>query len=513
MYRAIVRNAISNWLGFAIHVAVAFLLTPFVLTRLGEERYGAWTLIVGLTGHYGLLDLGFRAGLTQYLTRHLAVRDYDRVNEAASTGFVALATCGALVFLGSVGMTWIAPHVFHLPPGSVGEVRWALLINGAAVAAQFALFAHSAILTATQRFDLSSAIGVITRLATAAGTVMCLKAGGGLVSISLVVAGGNLLDYGLRLVAAYRVLPQLAISPSKASRSACWAFLSFGLWNVGIGASTRFISYSDEIVIGLFMTTAAIAPFALAASLVHHFGSMFGPIGMVFFPAATHLDARGEVGALREMYMTATRLMLLLAITAGVISSYLAGDFFRLWIGSKWETGPYHSPALLFQILIAGAVITAAQRVGCQVLLGTRRVKLLSILFGCEALANVGLSMFLAPRMGLLGVALGTLIPAVICQGVVQPIALGRILGFTWTGLVRAVYVRPMASGAILAAALYATRHTLPNGDWPQFFLKTFVAVVMATATVALVGLDNDQRELYLVRPFRRLRLDSETGC
>jgi len=72
----ILRNVASNWVGFALNAAVTLALTPFILRELGTARYGIWILTSSLIGYYGLLDLGFRAGVTQYLTRFMAVGDY-----------------------------------------------------------------------------------------------------------------------------------------------------------------------------------------------------------------------------------------------------------------------------------------------------------------------------------------------------------------------------------------------------------------------------------------------------
>ena len=56
MLRVLIRNIVSNWVGFSVQVAVAFFLTPFILHSLGDTRYGIWSLVIGLTGYYGLLD-------------------------------------------------------------------------------------------------------------------------------------------------------------------------------------------------------------------------------------------------------------------------------------------------------------------------------------------------------------------------------------------------------------------------------------------------------------------------
>jgi hypothetical protein len=54
MLKVLVRNIVSNWIGFAVQVAVVFFLTPFVLHSLGDARYGIWALVTGLNEHLPL---------------------------------------------------------------------------------------------------------------------------------------------------------------------------------------------------------------------------------------------------------------------------------------------------------------------------------------------------------------------------------------------------------------------------------------------------------------------------
>jgi O-antigen/teichoic acid export membrane protein len=162
--KTLLRNVASNGVGYAVQVAVAFFLTPFILRSLGETRYGVWTVAVGLMGYYGLLDLGFSAGINQYLTRHLAIKDLDGVNRTASTGVVALGACGVLAFLVSAVIAFNATRLFTVPSNATHEVALVIFIMGASVALQFWFFTYSAVFTALQRFDLSNAIGIVTGL-------------------------------------------------------------------------------------------------------------------------------------------------------------------------------------------------------------------------------------------------------------------------------------------------------------------------------------------------------------
>ena len=65
-------------------------------------------------------------------------------------------------------------------------------------------------------------------------------------------------------------------------------------------------------------------------------------------------------------------------------------------------------------------MIAVAQRIGYQVLLGIRRVKLLALLFAAEGVSNLLISLALVRSYGLVGVAAGTLIPAILFQGLLS---------------------------------------------------------------------------------------------
>ena len=132
----LLRNIASSWAGYAVQIVVSFLLTPFILHSLGEVRYGLWTLAIGLTGYYGLLDLGLSAGIGQYLTRYLASRDLDRMNRTVSTGFFALTTCGLFIFLCSIAIALNASALFRIPPDVQHEVALVVTITGLSVALQ-----------------------------------------------------------------------------------------------------------------------------------------------------------------------------------------------------------------------------------------------------------------------------------------------------------------------------------------------------------------------------------------
>ena len=512
--QSLARNIASNWIGYGVQITVAFFLMPFVVHSLGETRYGVWTLVVGITGYYGLLDLGVASGMTQYLTRYSAAKNIDKLNTSASTGFVALSCIGFLVFVGSLIIAFSASWLFKIQAVPATEVTWVLAVTGTSVAMQFVFFTYSAVFTAVQRFDLSNVIGISTRILSAIATVICLNAGYGLVGLSLAVAGTNLIDYLIRWRVALRLLPDMKISPKLANRESFREVMAFGTWNFVSASSGRLISYTDALVIAVFMPVAAVAPFAIAVNLRVYFEEIFVRAGFVFFPIATELDATGDQNGLKRLYLISSKFMFLGSILCGSIAIRWAGDFFRLWLGARYaEPVGYPSVATLFYLLMLGSIVSVTQRIGYQVLVGIRKVRLLAGLCAIEGISNLLMSIVLVHKYGLVGIALGTLIPAVICHGLLQPFFVCRSLGISLKAYCREVLLRPIVVSLALMPLLLSSLYLDRPGDWATLFLWGFLSATIAVSIILIIGLHKWERDSLLVRPatvvLSRLRVAS----
>jgi O-antigen/teichoic acid export membrane protein len=509
MLRTIVRNIVSNWCGFAVQAVVAFFLTPFVLRSLGETQYGIWALATGLTGYYGLLDLGFRSGITQYLTRHLALREYDRMNRVASTAVAALIACGALCILIAATICLLAPRIMQIPPGAIAETRWCILIIGVSSGISFAFFPFSAVFAATQRYDAANAITIGIRLLTAAAMVISLRSGYGLIGLSVLNAISELFGYVLRMAIAYRILPQLKISLRMAAWENLWSITSYGIWSFLCQSAVQLRTYSSIFVIGYLLPIAAVTPFNLANQVAVYFDMIFAPMAIVFFPAATRLDAEGDRSGIRTMYLTGTRMLFTMAIATAIIAFVWADDFFRLWVGEKIASGGgFASVTVLFRLLLVTAVVAASQKIGYQVFLACRILSIFAYLLVGEAIVNLILCLALTPFYGLVGAAVAILIPTLVFQGILQPLVLCRVLKISTTRYLSQIYVRPLAVLISEAASLKILHDAMPSAEnWNMLVLHGLFAGGISLLILLFVGLDHGERRQYLLDPMRRLML------
>lgn len=502
----ILRNIASNWVGFAVSAAVTIILTPFVLSQLGEARYGVWVLTSSIVGYYGLLDLGFRSGVTQYLTRYFTAQDYNGFNGCISSAIAALSALSALIVLLSLGVAYLAPHVFLVPLSMKKEAFWCILIVGFSGAVQCVFSPFGAVFTATQRFDLANLIGVGTRLLMAGGIYVLLRMDYGLIGVSAASCGANLIDYLIRWRVAYSLVPQINISRRQMTLARLREVISFGAWNFLISVSSYVYLHGPALVIGFLMPIAAVGYYALATGLSRQIGEVLNPVGQVMYPAAVEMHVQNEHNALICLYRNGTRLMMLAAVCIAIIAFFWAEDFYRLWIGDKYLSGmSFHSVALLLQILLIGTIAGYGSNIAGQILLGTGQVRLLAILHTCGAIFNLIISLVLIHPYGLAGVAIAAVITIVLVELIGILAVSQRTLGLPIKEFLQAC-VRPSVVGLLLALLIICIRNVAgPAGNWLHLVLQGFIAGAGSVTLILLIGVTVDERQRFIVQPVRRL--------
>src|SRR5271163_1277756 len=109
-----------------LSVVIALLLTPMVLHGIGTAGYGAWLLIVQLTGYAGLLDLGMQPAVAKAVAEFQGTGDMVRLRRVVGSALafnLLLAVCAIVIFYTLSGPML---NVFHWQSGLSAEATSAL---------------------------------------------------------------------------------------------------------------------------------------------------------------------------------------------------------------------------------------------------------------------------------------------------------------------------------------------------------------------------------------------------
>ena len=267
--RQAVKNVTATWFGLAVHGIVGLFLSPFILHRLGDEAFSLWILVFALTGYYGLLDLGIRSSIIKYTARFAATGDSDQLSRYLSTSLAFYVAAGFVVLLATALGYVCLDSLFKIPVEMRAPARVLFLLSGSSVALTFPLGVFAGVLEGLQKFSWLQLSQVAITLVRAVLIVAALTHGGGLLCIGAITVAMSLLGYIIFAAMAFSVLPT-RLSLRNVESLAFRKMAGYGVFAFAILAAEKLRFQSDAMVIGTFLSTAAITSFSIGAKLVEY---------------------------------------------------------------------------------------------------------------------------------------------------------------------------------------------------------------------------------------------------
>ena len=84
----LISNTIFSILNLGVTRIIGFILTPYILFKLGPERFGIWAIVAGILGFVGKADLGVATSYVKYISQFYARKEYENLNKVINSGFV-----------------------------------------------------------------------------------------------------------------------------------------------------------------------------------------------------------------------------------------------------------------------------------------------------------------------------------------------------------------------------------------------------------------------------------------
>lgn len=467
------RNVSSRYVAILAETVIGLVMLPFNLHHLGAADYGLWVLLGSLTLHFSILDLGFSGALVKFIAQYRAHRDSRALNEIASTLFFVMAGFGLLAYLLAAllafNLGWVFPR---LTPEQIEVGKWLLLIIAAFVALSLPFGVFGGVTSGFQRYDANNGIAIVASISVAAVNVSVLLLGYGLLTLVACTTLVRVLALFAYRLTAYRVYPDLRIRASLARRTRLREITGFSVYAGVIDWANKLNYQIDELVVGMFMGSAAVAVWAVAERIISGTQRLTNQLNGVLFPVIVDSDATQNHERLRQILHQGTRLSLATVIPIATVLIMLGDPLIRAW------TSPDMAAAVpVLQVLAIAVVIRVGNATGNTLLKGAGRHKLVAWTNLAAGLANIGLSLYLVRTYGLLGVAVGTLIPIAItaffilnpaaCRRVGLPVreqALHSVLPAVWPAAVVAAglwYSGRLVDGTLLAVAVRAAAAAL----------------------------------------------------
>jgi O-antigen/teichoic acid export membrane protein len=496
----IARNLSTRYLAIGAEMCVGVLVLPINVAYLGPAAYGLWMLTASVTMYFSMLDFGFSWAVLKYVARYRAERNVAALNEILSSAFFLFAGLSVVAYAAAVVAAAFLGSLFQLTPAQVRLGQIVLLVTSVHVAAGITFSVFGAVINGFQRYDLNNIVGTVSSLVTAAVNVAVLLAGYGLVELVVATTVVRVLTYWVYRANAYRVFPGLAIRAAHFRLGRLREVMPFSMHMLVIDGASRINHAVDVMVIGVFLNTTAVAVWAIAQRLADATYQLSIQLSAVLFPTMVDNDTARRADRLQSIVVVGTRLSLATVIPIGGTLMLTAPSLIDAWVGAD-----FGESALILQVLALCVIVRVGAATAATVLKGCGGHRLVAVTNVASAAVNLSLSLALVGSLGLLGIAIGTLVPVSIGSAAVLFPAGCRRVNLTLARAWREAIWPALWPASVMTAFVVLTRPFIP---------ASLIAVVAHMAASALVyalifttcAISAAERRLFITR-FAQLSL------
>ena len=480
-------NVVMNWVSTAVGMVVPFFLMPFVVRHLGPVVYAVWILAVSTVSYLNLLDLGLRSAIIRYVSKGQTEGKVDEAQSAIGAALWFRLLIGAGVAGLSIVLAFAFPHLFKIPHDLQHAAQVTVLLCALGVAISLVAGVFGGVLSAISRFDILSSITIGQTLARAVGVILILRSGRGLISLAYWEFTVILLSGLTTCLSALRLYPTCRVrlrQPDITTLKKIWAY-SFKTFIIIV--AVQIVFYTDNLVVGAFLSLGAVTLYSIAGSLAMYSGQVALAMGSTFIPMASSLDAAGRSKDLQKLLLRGTQASLGLMLPIGLTLLLRGKTFIALWMGPKLGPEFSQTSGVILQILLITQFFTIANATGGQIAYGVDKHKTVALWATIEAAANLGLSIVLVKTIGIYGVAWGTSISQAIVHLYFWPRYVKKELGvpirrYLWDGWAKITLCGiPFGVASVIADRYWHA------GSMVVYFMQIFSLLPVYALTVLVV--------------------------
>lgn len=398
------RNTLAQSASFALGYLFSFLLAPLMIARLGLDAFGVWAVTGAFATYAGLLDLGVGRSLSRFIAVYDAQGDDRRIAECVGLGLLIVLAVGALSAVVAVFAAPILSNSFGVLDS--GEMM-------------IVLFSSVALWTCGGVDGIFNSVGigkqqmVPPNVATAIGAVINFAFS--LLALAFssaltVYAGANAAAAVLGLIPSAIAMRYVwrGVHFAIPSRALAREVVSFGLKNQIAWFADLINMETDKLIVALMVDIRAAAVYEIGSRVVIAVRSAAVMSVSAMIPTAAARIVEEGRQVVGEMYRRYTTLTCSTSFPLFMLASVTAPFLLVAWLGSvPSETG------LVVLVLSTAYLVNLTTGVGTTLSIGAGHPGLAATNSVQIAIANVILTVALAPFFGLWGVLAGTAIALV----------------------------------------------------------------------------------------------------
>lgn len=497
-------GAVLSYVSMIFEVLSTLLLTPLIISSLGDAEYGVYKLVASVTVYLLLLDLGMGNSVVRYVAKYKATDDIESSRKFMGVCIIFYSVIAVVVLvLGAVLITSFQDiFATGLSAAEIVLSKKLLLLTviNAAVTLGTSVFYN--VIIAYSKFAVSKGSALIQIIIRIILTAVALNLGFksvAIVAINLCLTIAIRLYYTIYVLYVIKLLPKFKNIDFSFIKDII-AYSAFVLLQM---IATQINSYVDSVLLGMLVTSSSviIAIYGVGTQLVQYFQSIGQAMGGILMPGVVKMVESGATAkALQNEMIRIGRysISILGIVFVGFVINGQA--FLEFWIGKGYEQSYFVALMLIFAQLFI-----LSESVGNQILWAKNKHHRQALIKLAIVIINVILTIFLIQWEPLMGATIGTFISLMLGDVILMNFTFRKEIGISlikyYAGLFKGILPCLILSGA--SGFLISL---LNLSGLPGLIINVGVMMLVYGISMWLFGFNQSEKSMItgILRKFKR---------
>ena len=486
-------GVVLSYLLLGIDILVGIFFVPFLLGGLGDSEYGLYKLMHSTASYLSVLDFGIGSTITRYVIKYRTENKKQEEENFIAMGMVVYGALALTVLLFAGLVCCVIPEIYSKSISSehmrYAQMLFLLMCTNTAVG----LFNHAynGLLMAYDSFvyiKLTNIVKICLRVGLLVAVIGVVPSAMTIVIVDLALSAllltGNAFYSGFFRKCRIR----LHIWDKKVLAEA-FVFTSAILLQSIIN---QFNSNVDNVILGIYSTTATVAVYSVALQLFTMYSSLSTAVSSVYLPSISRAVFRGEtVDEITQRVIVPSRIQLMVLLLALTGFLLFGRDFVELWIGNG-----YTEVYILAAVLLTTSTLQLSQNTITSVLKARNILHGKTAILLVSTLCNLGLTVVLVPRYGAIGAVIGTAASMIFGYGVALGCYYQKKAGLNMSLFYRKTYPGIMCAAFLASVLGSGIEILIPQVSIFSFLLKAILYVGIYCVIMILIGLNDQEKQL-----------------
>lgn len=483
------KGALLSYLTIILTNGIGLVLTPFMISKLGDSEYGLYTLIGALIGYISVLDLGLSNTIVRYVARYRALSDRKGEENFLATTMLLYGVISVIIVLVGIVMYANLERIFEsLDPGELekSRVMFAVLIFNLAITLPGGAF--SAICSGYEQFVFPRTLNIVKYIVRSVLVVALLYMGGDAISIVYLDTAVNLIVIGL---SGYFVIKKLGVrfKLHQFQIPLIKEIFAYSIWIFVFALVGQFQWRAGQVILGNTSGTTAIAIYGVGIMLGTYYGAFSTAISGVFLPRATKMTVLEASGAeLTEMMVRIGRysLIVLLMILGGFL--LYGRQFVHLWVGDT-----YADSWLIALIIMVSYTLPLIQSFANSILEARKMFAFKALTYIALIVIGTAVGAWMIQFWGVIGLIVGSTAGWILSQ-IIMNFYYQKVVGLNIPAFFAGTQQGLLPSFFVILALGYIIDF-IPGSGWLNLMIKIGLFGVSFCGIVFRFGMNQAEKE------------------